>query len=138
MLIQSRVCFACKEEKPISEYYKSNTRYYQRECKACNKLRKAAWHKTDAGKLSSTNTKLKTRFGITLEDYNKMLEDQRGLCLICEESLSYNGHKLSVDHCHTTGKIRGLLCKACNFGLGHFKDNSELLVKAIKYLEDSK
>ena len=138
MLIQSRICFSCKQDKSLTEYYKSNTKYYQRECKVCNKERKAAWHKTESGKLSSTNTKLKARFGISLDDYNKMLEEQKGLCLICNDSISYNGHRLSVDHNHITGKIRGLLCKACNFGLGHFKDNQELLRKAIIYLENTK
>lgn len=138
MFLQNKVCFSCKETKPVTEFYRSNTRYYQRECKLCNKLRKTAWHKTEAGKLSSTNTKLKARFGITLEDYNKMLEEQKGLCLICDNPLSYNGHKLAVDHDHDTGKIRGLLCKACNFGIGHFKDNINLLAKAINYLEKYK
>lgn len=133
-----KTCSSCKETKPLTEFYKSNTRYYQRECKVCNKLRKGAWHKTEAGKLSSANTKLKARFGIDLTTYKTMLENQSGRCLICECEVSYMGHKLAVDHCHTTGKIRGLLCKACNLGLGNFKDNPNLLEKAIKYLKDTK
>lgn len=55
------------------------------------------------------------------------------LCKICNQSCS-SGYKLSVDHCHLTGEIRGLLCLRCNKGLGYFKDNPEFLSKAIKYL----
>lgn len=133
--IEYKKCFACKETKPIFEYYKSNVRYYQNECKECNKTRKQAWHKTDQGKRSSANTKLKARFGITLEQYEEMYASQDGKCLICGVQESVQGHRLAVDHCHTTGKIRGLLCKSCNVGLGNFYDNPELLKNAAKYIE---
>jgi len=88
--------------------------------------------------LSSANTKLKRRFGITLDDFNEMYKNQGGKCLICDATESMSGHRLAVDHCHITGKIRGLLCKSCNVALGGFKDNIESLKKAIKYLEESK
>lgn len=71
------------------------------------------------------------RYGLTIEDYEKMIEDQNGQCLICEES----PEKLHVDHDHTTGKIRGLLCHHCNVALGHAKDNPIILERMIKYLE---
>ena len=130
-----KTCFNCKVEKPVSEFYKSNVKYYQTECKLCNRERKQRWHKTEAGKISSANTKLKKRFGITIEEYNKMYDAQDGKCLICEATESVFNHRLAVDHCHTSGKIRGLLCKACNVGLGNFKDNKSYLQKAIAYLE---
>lgn len=131
----SKVCIFCKEEKPVSEFYKSNVRYYQKECKTCCRERKYAWHKTKNGKLSSTNTKLKQRFGITLDQYNKMYEEQEGKCLCCGATESEFGHRLAVDHCHTTGKIRGLLCKRCNVALGNLKENKETILNLFKYVE---
>ena len=59
-----------------------------------------------------------------------MLDQQKGKCAICNQEME----KPYVDHCHNTKKIRGLLCVNCNFGLGSFKDNPKLLMKAIKYL----
>ena len=133
-----KTCYACKKEKPVSEFYRSNVNYYQKECKVCNKERKYRWHQTELGKLSSANTKLKRRFGITLDEFNEMYKNQSGKCLICDATESMLGHRLAVDHCHITGKIRGLLCKSCNVALGGFKDNIESLKKAIKYLEEKK
>ena len=64
-----------------------------------------------------------------------MFAIQRGCCAICGTHQSEMKIRLSVDHDHTTGKIRSLLCKSCNIGLGEFKDRVELLKKAISYLE---
>lgn len=65
-----------------------------------------------------------------------MYAKQGGRCAICENNLEID--KLNVDHCHTTNKIRGLLCDQCNYGLGNFKDNVSTLTKAIKYLNENK
>jgi hypothetical protein len=75
---------------------------------------------------------LRKKFNIGLEDYKKMLEEHKGVCAICGGK--GNGINLSVDHNHVTKKIRGLLCCHCNFGIGYFKDNPELLRKAVDYL----
>ena len=80
------------------------------------------------------NRSLKYQYGITSDNYNKMFIDQNGCCAICNAHQSEFKKPLSVDHCHTTGKVRGLLCNECNLGLGKFKDNIELLEKAIEYL----
>lgn len=86
---------------------------------------------------------LKTRYGITLEDVQKMYDDQGGQCAICSLDLimlepKHTGRKnkntVNVDHCHHTGKVRGLLCHHCNTGLGYFKDNPDNLIKGVKYL----
>ena len=87
---------------------------------------------------------LKNRYGITLDHFNALNEAQEGLCAIClKEESAINRHtgeprRLAVDHCHSTGKIRGLLCTGCNTALGGFKDDVELLQKAIHYLKCSK
>lgn len=86
------------------------------------------------------NWKLKWKFGIDLNEYNRILGEQNGVCAICgklNNRLRKNGKifDLDVDHCHITGKVRGLLCNRCNKGMGDFNDNVELLKRAINYLE---
>jgi hypothetical protein len=80
---------------------------------------------------------LKRKFGITQEEYNQMHDDQNGCCKICGRHRRNFTNALAVDHNHVTGKVRGLLCKNCNQGLGYFKDNVELLIKAIEYLKEN-
>lgn len=82
------------------------------------------------------------KFSIDKERFLQMLRDQDNKCKICgidheEWKSANNGKAFAVDHCHTTGKIRGLLCSWCNKGLGHFKDNQEALLAAIQYLKDN-
>lgn len=69
---------------------------------------------------------------ITLDEYEQMLCEQGGLCAICKAEP--NGTRLHIDHCHVTGKIRGLLCMKCNQGLGQFMDRPNLLERARLYL----
>lgn len=86
--------------------------------------------------------RLKSDFGITPEEFEKILENQGGGCAICgakqtnvttrKEKIE---KKLYIDHDHETGKVRGILCHHCNFGLGQFRDDPELLRKAISYLK---
>ena len=78
---------------------------------------------------------LTAAFGIGLEDYNIMFANQNGCCAICGKHQDEMNKKLHVDHCHTTGKIRGLLCINCNLAIGNFFDNITLLKNAIKYLK---
>lgn len=80
---------------------------------------------------------LKSAYGLTWEDYIKLLEDQDYGCAICKIAEADTPHKrLHVDHDHETKVVRGLLCHNCNVGVGHFRENPELLDKAIAYLED--
>lgn len=75
------------------------------------------------------------RYGISVEQYNELLMEQQGCCKICGVHESDLTKSLAIDHCHTKKQVRSLLCMNCNTGLGLFKDNIELLKKAIKYLE---
>lgn len=92
------------------------------------------WEKRNRDKISLKweIRKLK-QYGLTIEHYNKLLLQQNNKCAICEQNCP-TGKKLAVDHNHQTGKVRGLLCHHCNVGLGHFKDNIELLNSALDYL----
>lgn len=85
---------------------------------------------------------LKRDYGMTLAEYMQMHEDQGGLCAICgePETILKKGQPamLAVDHCHGSGKVRGLLCMGCNLGLGYFKDDAGRLESAIRYLKEHK
>ena len=82
--------------------------------------------------LRSKDGDLKKMFGISLAEYEEMLNKQDGKCAICRQV--DKNFRLAVDHCHTSKKIRGLLCSQCNRGIGMFKDKSELLERAAEYL----
>lgn len=75
------------------------------------------------------------KYGLTEEQYQELFEQQNGQCAICKSPLIIHGRDTHTDHCHTTSRVRGILCLSCNTGLGHFKDNIERLRRAISYLE---
>ena len=115
-------------------------------CEPCRKRNRERMRSIRAGipqeeKQKTWKTKrdyfLKHKFGIDTKDYNRMLLEQDSKCAICKNTST--GDKRSknfhVDHCHTTGKVRGLLCSACNKGLGLFTDSRDKLENAIKYLD---
>lgn len=95
-----------------------------------DRLRKKASYQT------RRDTILKNRYGIMEFDYEVLATKQGNVCAICGNPPK--SKRLDLDHCHTTSVIRGLLCNNCNRGLGHFKDNEELLMKAVSYLEKSR
>lgn len=118
------ICTKCKIEKPFTkEYFYTNTKNLRfvgkgtcKECKAKDQR----------------NIHLKLNYGITDEDYIKMYKKQFGKCAIC--NLSYD--LLYVDHNHTTGEVRKLLCSNCNFIIGHSKESIDILNNVISYLKE--
>jgi len=118
-------CRSC-EASYRHEYYKLNKN------KICAYSRK--WHKENPRAVKSS--KLKQAYGMTVEEYDKMVLDQDNRCKICgsENTNNKTQTRLCVDHCHTTGKIRGLLCDNCNKSLGLMRDDPEVLKKALDYL----
>lgn len=130
-----KVCSSCKKEKSYSEFYKFSRSVdgYSTRCKSCNYV---------SGRIS----RLKCKFKISLEDFNLLLKNQQYCCKLCERkendviySTVIKGPKqFAVDHDHSTGVIRGLLCSQCNQGLGNFKDSSNLLRKAADYIDSFK
>lgn len=79
------------------------------------------------------NKYLKRNYGITLEEYDEMFDEQNGVCAICG-GISRDGKRLSVDHDHETGKVRELLCMNCNTALGMLQDNVQIVLAAAQYL----
>lgn len=137
----SKVCPGCNETKELTEFWKRSSRKhgYVSRCKSCGNKAQSSLQKTEGVRLYNRKDKLWRAFGLTIEAYEKLLEKQKGVCSICKEpekALSSNGFlkHLAVDHCHTTGKVRGLLCHHCNVGIGSLKDSIELLKEAITYL----
>lgn len=82
---------------------------------------------------SLRRVRLKSSHGLSVQEFDAMLAEQNGVCAICHKSCK-SGRRLSVDHCHQTNQNRGLLCKACNIGLGSFRDDVNALERAVAYL----
>ena len=93
--------------------------------------------------MKEKNGHYKRKYKITQEQYDQRVKDQDGVCAICGDPETHLNNwtgkvrPLSVDHCHRTKRVRGLLCHKCNLGLGNFKDNPKNLREAANYLEKS-
>ncbi len=131
-----KVCSKCKKEKDFKYFSPRSNRKsgYQSQCKQCRNS-----YPKNRTENYTRNYDLNKSYGISLDDYNKLLQEQNECCKICNTHISKLNQKLKknlcVDHCHITGRIRGLLCDKCNRGLGLFNDDENLLLKAINYLK---
>jgi hypothetical protein len=127
-------CPECSLKKPISEFYKDKYRPdgFRNRCKACEKIRSKKWSTYNPHKRKIIN--LRNKYGLTLTQFEEIKQQQNGKCMICNDILD-NGSKTHVDHCHKTGKVRGVLCVQCNHGLGKFKDSIKILQSAVIYLK---
>lgn len=135
-------CSKCKEVLEASFFYRDNrtTTGLSSRCKECQRnASRKSWRDNRENNLEKNRRgHLRRKYGITQDDYLRMLKSQGGKCAICRqpEELERN-QKLCVDHCHTTGAVRGLLCDACNRGIGSMRDDVSILTAAIKYLSAS-
>lgn len=77
---------------------------------------------------------IKERYGLSMEEFNRMKELQLNVCAICKEPCN-SGHDLSVDHNHTTGQVRGLLCKRCNLALGYLREDEGIIKNMLEYIK---
>lgn len=115
---------------------------YCKQCLSINQIRRNRLNPSRV-KLNNKKTKLKKLFGLSYDEYLHLKNTQNNLCLVCNmpesdiDKRTMLPRELSVDHCHTTGKVRGLLCKTCNLGLGYFKDSPQLLERALLYIKRS-
>jgi hypothetical protein len=139
-----RVCRVCGASKPLSDYYKWRD-FYKKDCKTCFINSRKEYDKVKSKEADHNPDRhrgylLKSKYGLTAEDYDKLADQQSGKCAICKEEQfgihpkTGNKMPLVVDHCHSTNGVRGLLCSNCNRGLGMFKDNYLFLQNAISYL----
>jgi hypothetical protein len=148
-----RVCSACGKENPeTTEYfYRRSTGELRGPCKACAASSAARRYKANPGpqkerierwreenqersRLIQRKSHLRLKFGLSLEDYERMYREQGGVCAVCH-SVPMPRRWFTVDHDHSTGKFRGLLCGPCNTMLGQARDDSSRLRAGADYLD---
>ena len=141
-----KICKKCGTNKPLIEFRKHPPNKLGRSwvdgsCKNCvRKYKRELQAKIRASDLDKSRKQLKNwalirTYGITVDDYNKMLYEQNGCCAICNKHHTEFKKPLGVDHRHSDGKIRELLCYKCNPGISFFNEDINLLEKVIVYLK---
>lgn len=128
----NKVCRSCGLKLPIDQFRVRAGRPQRHvHCKACLD---AKVNPSPAAHKARFKYVLRYKYGITPEEYQELDTLQNSRCALCgSPGKAYS--RLYVDHCHQTGKVRGLLCNTCNAGLGQFNDNIELVEKALNYLK---
>ena len=148
------ICTVCKVEKEETEFAPSHRANSKSLCRPCNTKQLREWRSRNRESHNAYQKKykarkpeiyrnaiLKTKYGIGISEYEQMHIDQGGVCAICgkpetaADRRTKVTRKLSVDHCHNEGHVRGLLCGKCNPGIGLFMHDEGLLMKAIEYLQ---
>lgn len=146
-----QTCKRCLQEKPLDAFqFRKETGKYRGVCIACisadNLKRYRSKTSTRSAHWEAHVRNVLKKYGLTQEGYENLWEKQEGHCAICETPMERWGKRVGkgvnstqavIDHDHSTGKVRGLLCNLCNSGLGKFKDDPYTLRKAIIYLEDN-
>lgn len=136
--MRSKCCTGCGIAKRLTEYNKSKTELFGRRarCKSCISLQLKEYYKDSLNNRRAKNriSHYKNTYGLTVQDLEDLKEKQYHRCLICDRHEKELNHIFRVDHDHKTGKIRGLLCHNCNCGLGHFRDDADLVAQAMYYL----
>ena len=137
-------CSKCTEYKELSEYSPSSKKAFgvNSWCKICIAALKHAAYDFEESK----DAQLRHTYGIRLEEYNNMLKEQNGVCACCGKPEMYETGRskrtvdripmLHIDHCHTTGAIRGLLCSSCNQALGMLGESPERVKLLLRYIEE--
>ncbi len=135
-----KTCPKCRETKPRKDFglrapNAQGKVYSKSYCKQCENLISTEKHRGDPERTKARNkvTSLSRYFDMTPDQYQELLEQQGGVCAICREEAPADS-RLHIDHDHSDGQVRGLLCRDCNHGLGRFKDDPVLLERAIAYL----
>lgn len=150
-----RVCSVCGEYKLWREFSDKKAKRYkdkidakyhqlkQPKCKACAKVETTTWRFNQSPErlkhLYLTNT-----YGLSYTEFLNILEEQNNTCKICGKPIDADiearllkSDSAVVDHCHISGKVRGILCNECNRGLGYFHDNKQALLRAAAYLAEA-
>lgn len=130
----TKMCSRCTLEKPLKEFSKDKHHHtgYKSACKSCASNDFKSWRKKNhqKAKIADRINHYIRSYGLSEDMAKQLVLDRSGICSICGTAT-----QLVVDHCHTTGKIRGFICSPCNSVLGYARDNTNTLHNAIKYLE---
>lgn len=150
--VQEKRCPCCNETFSVEEFGTNRSRKDGKSayCKSCVRRKSLAWNRANRERRLAVglahyhrhageyrDKKRLRKFGISPEEYDRILEEQGGVCAICSLEQHEPGRPLHVDHCHSTDSVRGLLCGNCNRGIGIFKDDAERLRSAAAYVEGS-
>ena len=135
---KKKVCSNCGIEKPLDAF--SIRRDGKGRggraswCKRCASDHAMAWNRSNPERFrkNARTHRLKKAYGLSRSEYETMLKQQGGLCAICRDPT--RSHTLAVDHDHSSGTIRGLLCQPCNRALGFLRDDPDLMTAALAYL----
>lgn len=140
----TKACSVCKKEKLLQEFHKQKHVKSGRRssCKACRtayeyslpRVKEYTKKYYKAHKEKFRDYHLFSKYKVTQEEYNNMLDSQGGVCAICGGMQDKRYKNFAVDHDHTTGVVRGLLCNNCNAGLGYLKDSVTVILAAAQYL----
>lgn len=153
-----KFCSSCRENKPLEDFHKRKKSKdgAHSYCKICTSLRNKEWfannkqkhaatcaswyskNKEKANK-SGTDWHYRSNYGISYEDFILLAGKQQNKCAICSTTIVFSGrgaNRAVMDHCHTTGNIRGVLCSSCNQGIGLLREDIDILKGSILYLEN--
>ena len=131
-----KICKQCSESKSLSDFQKDVSKKdgVRPECKSCTSVNRKKNYNFEVRRKHELNRKYENGYN----NYTILFEKQHGNCAICQSPENGRYKSLSVDHCHKTGKIRGLLCNNCNRAIGLLQDSPEIVESALEYLEKHK
>ena len=142
-----KTCTKCKQEKPLDDFFlysrgKGDKRKYPRAvCKVCHRIVLAKYKEKNSKRIALQSRKdILKKYGLSPVDYNDMFIEQKGCCALCGKHQLKTEGALAVDHNHKTKKVRGLLCKKCNIGLGYYewvKNNTTRFENFENYLGEN-
>ena len=130
--VAEKECFRCKTSKPLDAFHRHAQSKTGRHswCKTCVNLAQATSRKKNGRHPSKRAWLIKSRYGLTEGDVDRMREEQKDLCAICQGPMK----RMCIDHCHSTGRVRGLLCHPCNVKLAAI-ENTDFAESARRYLD---
>jgi len=142
---ETKICSRCNETKPLDRFHKNGSRKdgLADWCKSCANADQRERRAENPDKMRAydcarrekrKDLHLQQTYGITLAEYDEVLEAQGDCCAICGKTITEQGRRLCIDHNHETGENRGLLCTNCNIGIGFLQDSSEVCRQAMLYL----
>ena len=132
-------CSVCKETLPRAAFVldRKGAALLSARCRPCSAKYVKVWRANNVDKVRRDQraSHVRREYGLGWEEYERMHQEQFGCCAICFSAIDLL-KTTHVDHCHSSGRIRGLLCLQCNSGLGQFEDDTERLMRAIMYLRE--
>lgn len=136
----SKTCLDCQAVKPIGEYYSqissvNGEKYWQSRCKPCEGVRRDTWRAENPDRVRAYDRRKRLkRDGVEISLDEALAVETVERCEACGDEFP-NSRQRHLDHCHRTGRVRGVLCHHCNLALGNVKDDPQRLTLLIKYLD---